>query len=178
MRHLSAIATTVLASLSFACAAQAPATDALTASECEVWQRELSFARSVAEKDRAAFAGHLHPQAAFNAGAARPLRGKDAIATAWGDIVDGTRLRLAWYPDRVTIGGVGDVAWSSGPALFERLDQQGPERFSVGKFHSVWHRDGNGAWHVLFDEGAGRAPASPEQVAAFHAGRRTECPRG
>ena len=31
--------------------------------ECAVWQRELSFARSVADHDAAAFAEHLHPQA-------------------------------------------------------------------------------------------------------------------
>jgi len=156
----------------------APQPEPLNAAECEVWLRELAFARSVAEQDGSAFAEHLHPQAAFNAGATRPLRGRDAIVAAWTPIIEGKRLRLAWYPTRVTIGGVADVAWSSGPALFESLEPGAEQRFSLGTFHSVWHRDGNGVWRVLFDEGAGRAPASPEQVAAFHAGRRQSCPRG
>lgn len=160
--------------------AQTPAQaspEPLSDAECEVWQRELSFARSVREQDAAAFAGHLHPQAAFNAGAARPLRGREAIVEAWTPIIRGETLRLSWYPTRVTIGGVGDVAWSSGPALFESLAPGASQRFSIGTFHSVWHRDGTGAWRVLFDEGAGRAPATAEQVAAFHAGRREDCPR-
>lgn len=40
----------------------------LTAAECEVWARELGFARSVAEHDAATFASHLHPGAAFGSG--------------------------------------------------------------------------------------------------------------
>lgn len=155
-----------------------PQPEALDAAECEVWLRELSFARSVQEQDVAGFTEHLHPQAAFSAGAARPLRGRDTIVAAWMPIIEGERLRLSWYPTRVTIGGPADVAWSSGPALFESLESGAEARFSIGTFHSVWHRDGNGAWRVLFDEGAGRAPASAEQVAAFRAGRREDCPRG
>lgn len=150
----------------------------LTAAECEVWARELSFAQSVAGHDAAAFAAHLHPQAAFNSGAAQPLRGSETIAAAWADIVAGKGLKLSWYPSRVTIGGPGEVAWSSGPALFEHLAPDAPQRYSVGTFHSVWHKDADGIWRVLFDEGAGRQPASEADVQAFHAGRRTECPQG
>ena len=37
------------------------ASDAAASPRCEVWQREISFARSVADHDAVAFAGHLHP---------------------------------------------------------------------------------------------------------------------
>src|SRR5688500_3898422 len=131
----------------------------LTDAECQGWARELSCAQAVADHDAAAFAEHLHPQAAFHSGAPQPLRGREAIATAWADIVAGKGLKLSWYPSRVTIGGPDDVAWSSGPALFEDLSPGATERFSVGTFHSVWHRDADGVWRVLFDNGAGRRPA-------------------
>ena len=158
-------------------AAPAPA-PRLTDAECQVWARELSFAQSVADHDTAAFAEHLHPQAAFNSGAPQPLRGREAVAAAWADIVAGKGLKLSWYPNRVTIGGPDDVAWSSGPALFEDLTPGAKERFSVGTFHSVWHRDANGVWRVLFDNGAGRRPADEAAVQAFHAGRQAACPQG
>ena len=38
----------------------APPAPELTAAECEVWARELSLARSVADRDPAALAAHLH----------------------------------------------------------------------------------------------------------------------
>jgi ketosteroid isomerase-like protein len=158
-------------------AAQAPEpVHGLSEAECQVWARELGFARSVAEHDAAVFAEHVHPQAAFNSGAPQPLRGREAIVAAWADIIAGKGLKLSWYPERVTIGGPGDVAWSSGPALFEDLTPGAKQRWSIGAFHSVWHRDDEGRWRVLFDQGAGRAPADDAAVEAFHAGRRERCP--
>ena len=64
---------------------------------CEVWARELSFAQSVADRDAAAFASHLHPFAVFGVTRAQPLSGDRAIAEAWKGIVDGSATELRWY---------------------------------------------------------------------------------
>lgn len=154
----------------------APAAPSLAPAECEVWARELGFARSVAGHDAAAFAEHVDPGAAFNAGKPEPLRGRDRIVAAWADIIAGKGLLLAWYPTRVTIGGTPDVAWSSGPALFEWPDRAPAERYAIGTYHSVWRRDADGHWRILFDEGAGMAPATAEDAARFRAQRREACP--
>lgn len=100
----------------------AASTAALSPDECVVWQRELSFAQSVADHDAAAFAAHVHPGAAFGASRPVPTRGRDEITRRWGGIIEGKALALAWYPSRVTIGGAGDIAWSSGPSLLEDRD--------------------------------------------------------
>jgi ketosteroid isomerase-like protein len=138
---------------------------------CEVWQRETSFAQSVARHDAVAFAEHLHPQAAF--GVSRtPTVGREAIVREWQGIIDGSALRLEWYPDVVTVGGDGDTAYSSGPSLYTD-----PKTGSVrrGRFGSVWQRDGDGAWRVIFDDGIRPEPADAAAVQAFHAGRRPAC---
>lgn len=150
----------------------------LSAGECEVWARELSFAKSVADHDAAAFASHLQAGAAFGASRAAPTRGRDAIAQRWAGIVDGKAVRLEWYPTRVTIGGAKDVAWSSGPSLFEDLAPDAKQRFSIGAFHSVWHRDGDGVWRVLFDDGIEGRPVTSAEAMAFRDARRMACPRG
>jgi ketosteroid isomerase-like protein len=167
--------------------AQAPA-DApvpkLTADECAVWARELSFAQSVADHDAEAFAAHLQQDTAFGASRAEPTRGRDNVTRRWAGIIEGKDLRLAWYPSRVTIGGPGDVAWSSGPTLYEDLrDEAGAagkteSRHAIGAYHSVWHKDPDGTWRVLFDDGVEPKPASEAEVAAFRAGRRSACPQG
>ena len=150
----------------------------LTDAECEVWARELSFAQSVADHDAAAFAEHLHPEAAFGSSLPKPDRGRDAIAASWANIVAGNGIALHWYPTRVTIAGEGDIAWSSGPSVVEHLDPKAKHRYTMGGFHSVWHRGEDGTWHVLFDDGIPSRPATAEDVAAFHAGRREACPQG
>lgn len=172
-------------------AAQAPApveapVPKLTADECAVWMRELGFAQSVIDHDAAAFAAHLEQDAAFGASRAEPTRGRDNITRRWAGIIEGKDLRLEWYPTRVTIAGAGDVAWSSGPALYEDLRFDDRERttgkaegrHAIGAFQSVWQRDADGTWRVLFDDGIEPKPASEADVAAFRAGRRTACPQG
>ncbi|MDI9239145.1 DUF4440 domain-containing protein [Lysobacter sp. LF1] len=155
----------------------APEPARMSAVECEVWARELSFARSVAQHDAAAFASHVEADAAFGASQPQPTRGRDTIAKRWTGIIEGKRFNLEWYPTRTTIGGVGDVAWSSGPSLFEDLDPNTTQRYRIGAFHSVWHRGSDGVWRVLFDDGVDPKPVTEAEAAAFRAGRQERCPQ-
>jgi ketosteroid isomerase-like protein len=156
----------------------APPQARMSAAECEVWARELSFAQSVAEHDAAAFADHVETDAAFSAESPQPLRGRAAIGRQWAGIVAGKRVLLSWYPTRTTIGGIADIASSSGPALYEDPRPGAQPRFHIGGFHSVWHRGQDGVWRVLFDDGIEPHVATDAQVAAFHAGRQAACPQG
>jgi len=178
-----AIAALLLLSAGLAAHAAEPARPAesaprLGADECAVWARELSFAQSVADHDGAAFAAHLHPGAVFGAKRAQPERGRDAIVQGWAGIVEGKKLKLSWYPAMVAIGGEPDIAYSSGPALYESLLPGAKQRYSLGGFQSIWHKDADGVWRVLFDDGVLPVPATAtaEQVQAFRQGRSTECP--
>ncbi|MFT3896715.1 MAG: DUF4440 domain-containing protein [Thermomonas sp.] len=150
----------------------------LSAAECEVWARELAFARSVAEHDTAAFKGIVAEGAVFGAKRPNPRRGRDAVAAAWSGLIAGKELRLSWYPRMVAIGGEADIAYSSGPALYEDLAPDTKQRFLIGAFQSIWHRDADGTWRVLFDDGIEPQPATDAEVAAFIAGRKEACPRG
>lgn len=174
------------AGLLAACAAMpAPAAEparpvilpALSAGECAVWARELSFAKSVAEHDAAAFATHVNAGAVFGAKNPRPERGRDAIVAGWADIVQGKGLKLSWYPAMVVIGGEGDIAYSSGPALYENLAPDARQRYSLGGYQSVWHKDADGVWRVLFDDGLRPVPATEAEAKAFEGGRRETCPK-
>jgi ketosteroid isomerase-like protein len=178
MRYARAVLVGLVSFLSPIASAQSPAAAKLSASECEVWARELGFARSVAEHDAAAFAGFIAEGAVFGAKRTNPRRGRDAVVAAWSGLVAGKELRLSWYPTMVAIGGEPDIAYSSGPALYEDLSPDAKQRFLVGGFQSIWHRDADGAWRVLFDDGIEPKPASEAEVAAFRAGRRASCPRG
>ncbi|MGY3264084.1 YybH family protein [Lysobacter sp. HA35] len=160
--------------LAAAAAAPVPPRPApFSADECAVFARELSFAQSVADHDAAAFAEHVAPDAAFAAGSPRPQRGREAILRAWAPIVRGDGIRLEWYPVRTTV--VGDIAWSTGPALVEETGN-GATRLTQGTFESVWRRNAQGVWQVVFDSGTPPREVQPAEADAFRKGRPTTCP--
>lgn len=175
--RLSAVA--LLGVCTIAAAQDPPKPARMSPAECEVWARELSFAQSVADHDAAAFASHIETDAAFGASQPQPTRGRTEIATRWAGIVEGRRFKLSWYPTRTTIGAgsAKDVAWSSGPSLFEDLDPKSTQRFRIGAFHSVWHRGSDGVWRVLFDDGVDPRPVTEAEATAFREGRQATCPQ-
>lgn len=153
--------------------AQAPAGGSGDA-RCEVWKRELGFARSVADRDASAFADYVDAGAVFGVGGPHRTRGREAIVAEWKGIIDGSALELRWYPDQVSLAPDGRTAHSSGPALY-RDPKDGSAR--LGRFGSVWQRSADGAWRVVFDGGVQPPrPADAAAVQAFEAGRREECP--
>jgi ketosteroid isomerase-like protein len=176
----TAIALSLLAWLS-AAAADAPAKAVplpqMTAAECEVWNRERSFAQSIERGDAAAFADHIQADAVFQAGTSAPQRGRAAIVAAWQPMIDGT-FPLRWHPGGVSIGGDPDIALSHGPAWVENTDPAAKSRWRTGTFVSTWVRDADGAWRVLFDRSAQPfRDASAEEIAAIIAGLPKNCPR-
>ena len=180
-RHASGLASVALLFVFASAGGQQPVTPTpvarLSAEECQVWARELSFAQSVADHDAAAFASHLEPDAAFGAGGPEPTPGRDVITRRWSGIIEGKRFKLAWYPTRTTIGGVGDIAWSSGPSLFEDPDPKAEHRYRIGAFNSVWHRGADGVWRVLFDDGVEPRPVGEAEAVGFREGRQGSCPQ-
>jgi len=155
----------------------------MSAAECEVWNRERSFAASVERHDAVAFADHVHAKAAFGAGSTAPTHGRDAVVAEWKDIIDGKQFKLRWSPGIVTIGGDGSLAISRGPSWIESgsPDSAKPDparHYRIGEFISTWIKDKDGQWRVLFDAGAGPMhAASADDVAKLVASLPKECPR-
>ncbi|MEZ5463882.1 MAG: DUF4440 domain-containing protein [Lysobacteraceae bacterium] len=160
-----------------------PSTDAvageLNAAEarCAVWARELSFAQSVADHDHKAFAAHVDVNAIFGAESPDPQVGRDAVLARWDGLINGSRILLKWYPRQVVVGGEGDIAVSSGPALYEFVvPQPGQPDYMIGGFHSVWRKADDGVWRVMFDDGVEPKIAGESDIEAFRSGRREDCP--
>ncbi|GJM44401.1 MAG: hypothetical protein DHS20C21_12430 [Gemmatimonadota bacterium] len=123
-------------------AAEEPA-DALAA---EVQAREIAFAKTMADRDLEAFLSFISPEAIFFDGS-EPLRGHEAIARAWGPFFEGAAPPFSWHPDVVEVLETGSLALSSGPV-------RSPSGEEVGRFQSIWRRDADGQWRVVFDKGS------------------------
>ena len=111
----------------------------------EVEAAETAFAATMAERDFESFLTYVAEEAVFFEGE-RPLRGAEAVADGWRGFFEGPDAPFAWRPDQVEVLASGDLALSSGPVL-------NPAGDVVGRFNSIWRRDGDGRWRVVFDKG-------------------------
>ena len=122
---------------------------------------ELAFAASVAEGDPEAFASLIDEDAVF--ASAGVLRGRDAIVQAWSVFFAEGGPRLTWEPEIVEVRPDG-LGLSRGPYTMTVTAPDGTETTSSGQFISIWRRQADGGWKILFDSGCPpcAAAASPE----------------
>lgn len=128
-----------------ATAAPAP-TDALAVAQAEVMAAERAFARTMADRDHAAFAGFLAEETVFFSGE-QATRGRAAVAASWARLYAGAEAPFSWEPDQVQVLDSGTLALSTGPV-------RDPSGKVVARFNSIWRREAPGVWKVVFDKGS------------------------
>ena len=117
----------------------------LDALKREVFAAERAFARSMAERDHAAFVRHLSEQAVFFGGA-RVLSGKAVVANGWKGFFEAPAAPFSWEPDQVELLSDGTLALSTGPV-------RDPGGQIIARFNSVWRLEAQGIWRIVFDKG-------------------------
>jgi ketosteroid isomerase-like protein len=108
--------------------------------------REIAFAKTMEDRDLDAFLTFVSPEAVFFSGE-QPLRGREAIGKAWATFFEGEAPPFSWHPDLVEALPSGNLAFSSGPV-------RGPSGEDLGRFNSIWRKDSDGQWRVVFDKGS------------------------
>lgn len=116
------------------------------AGQSEVFAAERAFARSMAERDFAAFGRHVAGDAVFF-GQGTVQRGREAVLAAWRPFFEGALPPFSWEPDQVEVLGTGVLALSTGPV-------RNPAGQVVARFNSIWRREADGRWLVVFDKGS------------------------
>jgi ketosteroid isomerase-like protein len=112
----------------------------------QVEDTERAFARTMADRDFEAFKTFLDAEAVFFSGET-PLRGSAAVAEHWQAYFEPAEAPFSWLPDTVQVLDSGSLAFSSGP-VFDPLGRR------MATFHSVWRRNGDGEWRIVFDKGS------------------------
>ena len=78
---------------------------------------------------------------------------------AWKGFYQEKAAPFSWQPENVEVLDSGDFGFSSGP-VFD------PAGKRVGTFNSVWRKEKDGKWRIIFDNGCprcdcGQAKATP-----------------
>lgn len=111
-----------------------------------VENRELAFAKTLADRDVEAFQSFVSPEAIFFTGN-EPIIGRKAIVQAWAPLFEGDTAPFSWYPEVVQVLESGHLALTSGPVTSATGE-------ALGRFNSIWRMDADGQWRVVFDKGS------------------------
>ena len=138
------VAALVAAAVGLSAAAAAESTAELQA---QVRASERAFAKTMADRDHAAFVSFLSEEAIFFSGPqGAALRGRQAVADRWKAFYEGPQAPFSWEPEQVEVLDSGAIAFSSGPVY-------DPDKKRIGTFNSVWRREKDGKWKIVLDKG-------------------------
>ena len=111
----------------------------------QVADTERAFAKTMADRDYAAFASFLADETIFFAGA-RALRGKKQVVDAWKPFYEEPKAPFSWQPEVVEVLDSGTLALSTGPV-------RDPQGKVFATFYSIWRLEAPGTWRIIFDKG-------------------------
>jgi len=142
---LFGLAAGVAVAVTFAAADEPPQPPAATAKlETELRAAEEAFAKTMADRDHAAFTSFIADDAVFVGD--KVLRGRVAVAAGWKRFFDGPAAPFSWKPDSALVLDSGKLGMTSGPVY-------DPAGKRVGTFQSTWRLEADGAWRVVLDRG-------------------------
>jgi len=111
----------------------------------QVADTERAFAKTMADRDHAAFASFLSDETIFFSGA-KALRGKKQVVDAWKPFYDEPAAPFSWQPEVVELLDSGNLALSTGPV-------RDPQGKVFATFTSIWRLEAPGTWRIIFDKG-------------------------
>jgi ketosteroid isomerase-like protein len=154
-RHLIVIVTGLLTALAVAGAVVSLRAQAsLQAAGRAIVQADSDFARSVAERNREHFLSFIADVTTFNGGSAAELHGRDAVIKDWSTFFEPNGPTLSWTPTKGEVIGAGDLGYTTGQSLFRQAGPDGKVTERRGEYLTVWRRQADGSWRVVFDTGS------------------------
>jgi ketosteroid isomerase-like protein len=131
----------------------------------DVGCREIGFSKSIENRDLEAFKSFLDADARFVSD--RPRRGIEEIAASWSVFIPEDGPRIKWRPQFVEVLEDGTLALTRGPYRYTTKDEAGEELVFWGMFNSVWRKQDDDSWKVVFDAGGAAAEPPADEVRAL-----------
>jgi len=121
----------------------------------QVTTAERAFAKSLADRDLTTFGSFISEEAVFVSEDGTITRGRAAVIDRWKKYFEVEGAPFSWKPEQVVALDSGTLALSTGP-VFD------PDGKQTGTFNSIWRKEDDGKWRIVFDKGAPHCPEAEE----------------
>ena len=127
--------------------------------------REIAFSQSVENRDIVLFESFLDDDARFVGSSVD--RGPNEISAAWQVFFSDDGPLIKWRPQFVEVLEEGTLALTRGPYRMITKDPDGSPVEHWGTFNSVWRKNADGEWQIIFDAGSDAATPPQEEAQAL-----------
>ncbi|MGB5721797.1 MAG: DUF4440 domain-containing protein [Woeseiaceae bacterium] len=134
--------------------------------------REIAFSHAAEEKDVIAFRSFLDEDARFVGSIV--TRGPDEIVAAWQPFFSADGPTIKWRPQFVEVREDGELALTRGPYRMVADDSDGNSVEYWGTFNSIWRKNADDEWYVIFDAG-NNADAPPDKETQAVLEQKDDC---
>ena len=128
------------------------ASTAMADPEAEVRCQEIGFSKAAERRDVDAFVAFIDDDARFVGRTV--MRGPLDISAAWSAFFEDDGPAIKWRPRFVEVLADGNLALTRGPYRLIDRDADGASVERWGTFNSVWRKQADGTWRVVFDAGS------------------------
>jgi ketosteroid isomerase-like protein len=81
-------------------------------------------------------------------------RGPEAVVKEWAEFFEPDGPTLTWAPTKGEVIGAGDLGYTIGKSVLRRKGPDGKVTERHGEYVTVWKRQPDRSWKVIFDTGS------------------------
>jgi ketosteroid isomerase-like protein len=116
-------------------------------------EADQAFDRATATKGLEGFASFI----ADDVSTLRPdkpvITGKSAMVDLWTPLLHNPALSIRWKPLSASASTGGDLGYTVGSYEITQTDDKGKTVAATGKYVTIWRKQADGSWKVVFDSG-------------------------
>ncbi len=146
--------------LSLALAGRAPAADIQPADEQELRDLDTQWCAAAVAKDVDKTVSYYSDDAVVFAPNAPSINTKEAIRSAWKEILTSPGSSLSWKTGKVEVSKSGELAYVSGAYDGTMNDASGKPVKDRGKYVEIFRKQPDGSWKCVLDIWNSDLPAS------------------
>ncbi|HZT60792.1 MAG TPA: DUF4440 domain-containing protein [Pyrinomonadaceae bacterium] len=150
MRRNSASVVVALLALAFG-SIQAPAQKARTSPEDAIRAADQQWLKVFAGKDLEKSVAFCAEDGSVLAPGAPIATGREAIGKLFTGFFALPNLKISWRPVKAQVAKSGELGYTSGVYQMTFNDPAGKPASDTGKYVTVWKKQRDGSWKVLFD---------------------------
>jgi ketosteroid isomerase-like protein len=116
-----------------------------------IWAADTAWNKTYEAKDLDKAVAFCDEQGSLLWPNAPVATGKNAITKLTASAFAIPDFKLVWQPDKVGIARSADLGYTSGTYIWSFRDTSGKPVSDKGKYLTVWKKQADGSWKVLFD---------------------------